>query len=93
MTQKITKTLSSKKTLIALAISSSLLLGGWQAFNQSALARVESAPTQLSGMPASFADLVEAIEPAVVNISTTGNRPSSQSSAMPQVPVSTGVTV
>ncbi len=81
MTQTIT--LRSKKTLIAIAVTSALLLGGWQAFSQNALARVEATPAQLS-MPGSFADLVQAIEPAVVNISTTGKRPPDQSFSTPR---------
>ena len=80
----ISNTLATKKKLIAVAVTSALLLGGWQALNRDALARVEPTPVKLSGMPSSFADLVQSVEPAVVNISTTGQRVPSQAFSMPR---------
>ncbi|MEE9157768.1 MAG: hypothetical protein V3U60_05210 [Gammaproteobacteria bacterium] len=65
------------RILVISAVLAALLVGTWQVINAAPRYEFQQALTQqpsvdLSGMPGSFADLIEEVKPAGVNISATG---------------------
>ncbi len=95
MVGKPTSTALSRRKL-ALGIATLAVIGGMvgSPFLTSALARPDPAHTQFSGpedaRPTSFADMIEAVKPAVVNISTTGKSPMLKFRSQPEFQIPPG---